>query len=161
MIGWASAPYDPYWAQRYPKRAGLMALAGPASNLALVILSALLIRLGIAFGMFEAPDTVNFDRVVAAMHSGIPFLLATLLSVMFSLNLLLFLFNLLPLPPLDGSSIPFLFLSHEGANSYSQLLRHPGMSLFGIFIAWKVFGAIYPPIQLFAINLLYPGLHYG
>jgi Zn-dependent protease len=29
MFGWASAPYDPHWAVRYPKRSGLMALAGP------------------------------------------------------------------------------------------------------------------------------------
>jgi hypothetical protein len=44
-IGFASAPYDPNWAMRYPKRAALMALAGPAANIALVLVSALLIRL--------------------------------------------------------------------------------------------------------------------
>ena len=42
IIGWASAPYDPYWATRYPRRAGLMALAGPLANLALAFLAALL-----------------------------------------------------------------------------------------------------------------------
>ena len=161
MIGWASAPYDPHWAQRYPKRAALMAMAGPASNLALVLIAALLIRLGIAFGLFAAPDSVSFDEVVSANGGLIPYLLATLLSITFSLNLLLFLFNLLPFPPLDGSSIPFFFLSEKGADSYWQLLRHPGINLFGIFIAWKIFGAIYPPVHLFAINLLYPGLNYG
>src|SRR5690348_17172584 len=31
MMGWASAPYDPEWARRYPRRAALMALAGPAA----------------------------------------------------------------------------------------------------------------------------------
>ena len=35
MIGWASAPYDPYWARAHRKKAALMAMAGPASNLAL------------------------------------------------------------------------------------------------------------------------------
>ena len=161
MIGWASVPYDPIWAQRYPKRAALMALAGPASNLTLLLIAALLMRLGIAFGIFSAPETVNSAHVVSATSgSGIPFLLATLLSIGFSLNLLLFLFNLLPFPPLDGSSIPFLFLSDEGADTYWQLLRHPGINMIGIFIAWKIFGAIYPPVHLFAINLLYPGMHY-
>src|SRR6187402_2305383 len=29
MMGWASAPYDPYWAQQYPKRAAWMSIAGP------------------------------------------------------------------------------------------------------------------------------------
>lgn len=161
MIGWASAPYDPEWAQRYPKRAGIMALAGPASNLALLLIAALLIRLGIAFGIFTAPSSVSFDHVVSATSEGIPFLLATLLSVGFSLNLLLFLFNLLPFPPLDGSSIPFLFLSDKGAETYWQLLRHPGISMFGIFIAWKIFSPIFSPVHLFVINLLYPGAHYG
>jgi Zn-dependent protease len=35
-MGFASAPYDPQWAQRHPTRAALMSLAGPAANLALV-----------------------------------------------------------------------------------------------------------------------------
>ena len=39
MMGWASAPYDPAWAHHYPKRAGVMALAGPAANLILVLIS--------------------------------------------------------------------------------------------------------------------------
>src|SRR6201997_3032744 len=32
LIGWASAPYDPHWAMRHPKRAAWMSLAGPAAN---------------------------------------------------------------------------------------------------------------------------------
>ncbi|MDH4318013.1 MAG: site-2 protease family protein, partial [Desulfobulbaceae bacterium] len=47
MIGWASAPYDPNWARRYPKRSAWMALAGPASNLVMVILSIMIIRIGV------------------------------------------------------------------------------------------------------------------
>src|SRR5215475_8256070 len=37
MIGWASAPYDPEWARMYPRRAGMMAVAGPVANLLLVL----------------------------------------------------------------------------------------------------------------------------
>src|SRR6266852_7405402 len=40
MIGWASVPYNFQWALTYPKRAAKMALAGPAANLLLVVLSA-------------------------------------------------------------------------------------------------------------------------
>ena len=46
MIGWASAPYNPEWALRYPRRSAVMALAGPAANLILVVLAAVLMRLG-------------------------------------------------------------------------------------------------------------------
>ncbi len=161
MIGWASAPYDPHWASRYPRKAAVMALAGPASNLSLVLIAALLIHLGMMLGFFVPPESIGFDHVTTAVREGIPNLCAILLSITFSLNLLLFLFNLLPFPPLDGSSIPFLFLSDKAAESYWSMLRTPGIAMVGMFIAWKIFDVVYPPVHLFAINLLYPGLHYG
>ena len=52
MMGWASAPYDPYWARQYPKRAAWMSLAGPAANFALAIVSGLTIRFGLSLGFF-------------------------------------------------------------------------------------------------------------
>src|SRR5215217_7485224 len=36
-IGWASAPYDPVWAARYPRRAAVMSAAGPAGNLLIAL----------------------------------------------------------------------------------------------------------------------------
>ena len=38
LIGWASAPYNPEWAQKHPKHAARMSLAGPAANFGLAIL---------------------------------------------------------------------------------------------------------------------------
>ncbi|MHC4112765.1 MAG: site-2 protease family protein [Planctomycetota bacterium] len=57
MIGWASAPYDPYWAQRNRKKAALMSLAGPGANLILVLAAAFIIHGGMLFGFFHAPET--------------------------------------------------------------------------------------------------------
>ena len=68
MIGWASAPYDPVWAQRHPKRSAWMALAGPVSNLLLVIASGLAIRIGIAVGMLEDPQRTSGPGVVWQSH---------------------------------------------------------------------------------------------
>ena len=161
MIGWASAPYDPHWASRYPKRAALMAMAGPAADLLVLICSAILIRVGIAMGYFAIPESISFDHVVDATSSGLPFLFATLLSITFSLNLMLMFFNLLPFPPLDGSCIPFFFLSDRGAEKYWELLRSPGIGLIGMVVAWKLFPAVYPPILDLALRLLYPGVHYS
>jgi len=56
-FGFASAPYDPEWALRYPGRAAWMALAGPAANFALVIAAILAIRVGVLAGIFYAPDS--------------------------------------------------------------------------------------------------------
>jgi Zn-dependent protease len=163
MIGWASAPYDPMWANRYPRRAGIMAMAGPASNFLLMIVAAVLIRVGIFAGWFEAPDSIGGAHIVRAVaESGLPVLGATLISILFSLNLLLFVFNLIPFPPLDGSSFPLLFLSHEGAAKYWALLRSPGMNMIGLIVAWRLFNMVYPAIQLFFVNALYfPNSHYG
>ena len=67
-----------------------------------------------------------------------------LLGLYFSMNLLLGLFNLIPLPPLDGSSIPLLFLPDRAARGYIGL--QSGLGFIGLFIAWKVFGEIFPPV---------------
>ena len=160
MIGWASAPYDPHWANRYPKRAALMAVAGPLSNLALMLLAGVLIRAGMLFGQFVPPEHTGFDIVVEATKEGIPHLCAIMLSITFSQNLLLFLFNLLPLPPLDGSSVPLLFLSEEKAEGYSNILQNPTLNMFGLMIAWKLSAGLFSHAHLFAVNLLYPELHY-
>jgi Zn-dependent protease len=160
MMGWASAPYDPNWALRYPKRSAIMALAGPASNLLLVIISGALIKLGIMQGVFEAPQSITFKHVAEATTEGAWTHAATMLSVFFSLNLLLFAFNLLPVPPLDGSGALPLFMSESLGQKYMRVMFTSGIAIFGIFLAWKLFGYIYSPIHLIAINLLYPGHHY-
>src|SRR5271167_547812 len=87
MIGWASAPYNPEWQQRYPRRAAWMALAGPGANFTLVIFSALAIRGGILAGVFAQPESASFTRVVTATGPGIAGFAATFLSILFVLNL--------------------------------------------------------------------------
>lgn len=160
MIGWASAPYDPFWAVRHPRKSALMSLAGPASNLLLVILAGIGIRVGMAFNFLVAPEFISFTHVTEALRPG-GTAFATLLSIVFSLNLLLCVFNLLPLPPLDGSGALLMFLKPDAAAKFLQTMSSPGFGFFGIFVAWKVFGTVYPPIHLFVVNLLYPGVTYG
>src|SRR5260221_6335835 len=46
MIGWASAPYDPLWERRHPRRSAWMALAGPAANFSLMLLGVAALRGG-------------------------------------------------------------------------------------------------------------------
>ncbi|HVT59624.1 MAG TPA: site-2 protease family protein [Thermoanaerobaculia bacterium] len=160
MMGWASAPYDPSWARRYPKRAAVMALAGPAANLTLVLAAGLAIRAGMAAGAFHAPDRVGFTEVTSANGHGAAAAFVMPLSLVFSLNLILFIFNLLPLPPLDGSAVLPAFLSAGAAQRYSELLHQPMMSMLGLLVAWKLFGPIYDPLQILALKLLYPGVIY-
>lgn len=160
MIGWASAPYDPAWARRHPRRAALMSLAGPAANLSLAGLAAAALRTGLATGIFASPEQLGFSRLVASADGFTG--LATALSILFTLNLLLGLFNLLPVPPLDGSGALPLVLSTSAARRYQEaLLGQPGLALLGLVIAWRLFGELFQPLFLLAVNLLHPGVTYG
>ena len=163
MIGWASAPYDPQWAARNPRHAGLMAMAGPAANLLIALVAAVFIRAGISAGWFEAANSFQFSDIVAASRPDkLLEFAATLLGVAFSLNVLLFCFNLLPLPPLDGSCIPLLFLRGDKAEAYQQMMWTPGIQFIGMLVAFRFFGSFFHPILTFFVNLLYYGhAHYS
>ena len=161
MIGWASTPYSPGWADRHPRRAAWMALAGPVSNLLLVVAAGILIRAGIAAEIFYAPAQIRFTQLVAANEAGFFDTAATLLSIQFTLNLLLAVFNLIPLPPLDGAGVVGLFVSDETARNLRRLFANPQFSMLGIIAAWFVVQPIFGPVHLLAVRLLYPELSYG
>lgn len=159
MIGWASAPYDPYWADSNRQKAALMAMAGPAANLMLILLAALAIRAGMLMGFFHAPEQITFSRITAA-SPGPANAVSILISILFSLNLVLLAFNLIPLPPLDGSSILTFFLSDQAARRYNAVIQEPQYRLIGLIIAWNMLDFILRPVHTIALNLLYPGAGY-
>jgi Zn-dependent protease len=162
MMGWASAPYDPLWAQRHPRRAAWMSLAGPGANLTLTLLAALFIHIGIWIGVFHSPDSANFTHLVEAVKPGPATGVGFVLSVLFSLNLLLGIFNLLPIPPLDGFGAVGLLLPEDAAcrfQAFGQQLR--GYTMIGILLAWKVFDPLFDPIFTMSLRALYPGQGYG
>jgi len=162
MLGWASAPFHPYWQQRHPHRAAWMALAGPAANLILVIVAAIAIHVGMGMGYFSPPMSAGFTHIVdAAEPGGIAESLAPFLSLLFSTNLLLMSFNLIPVAPLDGATVIGLFVSEEMALKIYDFMRQPGMSLLGLVIAWRLFGEIFSPLFWFAISMLYAGVSYN
>ncbi|OAI41807.1 hypothetical protein AYO41_05200, partial [Verrucomicrobia bacterium SCGC AG-212-E04] len=138
VIGWASAPYDPLWEQRYPRRSALMALAGPASNLFLFIMAALGILAGLAAGGFEMPARFGFTQVTRPVVDGGMWAFgATLLSVVFSQNLLLAALNILPVPPLDGRAMPLFFLRDQAVTAYLNFIHQPAVMLIGMVIVWN------------------------
>ena len=161
MIGWASAPYNPAWQQRYPKRAAWMALAGPVANFTLVILSAIAIRAGIATGTFRIPESVGFTHIVAASGSGNTALAATFLSILFVLNLLLGTFNLLPVPPLDGNTAITVFMPAATALRFLNWTRSQGFGMAGLLLAWVLYDRIFDFIFRAALAALYPGSTWG
>ena len=121
LFGWAKpVPINPY-NFRDPKRDGAkVAIAGPGAN----ILVALIFGLAIRF--FPLPTSI-----------------LTIFSIIVILNLVLAIFNLVPIPPLDGSHILFTFLPEKFANI--KLFLHqfgPFILLFFIFfvLRWILLG---------------------
>jgi Zn-dependent protease len=161
MVGWASAPYDPAWQLRYPRRAAWMALGGPAANFSLVILSAIAIRTGISFGVFAIPDAVGFTHIVNPVADGIAGFAATFLSIIFLLNLVLGSFNLLPVPPLDGNTGITLLMPAETGLRFVAWSRTQGFGMLGLIAAWYAFDKLFPFIFRFALAALYPGSQWG
>jgi Zn-dependent protease len=161
MIGWASTPYDPRWAMQYPRRAAWMALAGPAANLLLLLAAGVAIRVGLAVGVFEAPPGVGFDLVAMGAPGSVWETCATLVSIVFTLNLLLLVFNLIPVPPLDGAGAISLILPERLGMRLRMAFMTPAWGFLGILVAWFSLRQIFPPVHRIAIQLLYPEFGYG
>jgi len=157
MIGWASAPYDPAWASRHPRRAAGMAAAGPTANFVLVLLAAFALRVGIANGYFSLPSGAVTLETLAVAPSGLAEGLALFFSVLFSINLILGCFNLIPLPPLDGYAIVPLILNDSMRDKWFRLFSGGG-ALMGLIIAWVLFDRLMPPVFQAAIGWLYTGI---
>jgi Zn-dependent protease len=144
MIGWASAPYDPLWERRHPHRAAWMALAGPAANFSLMLLAALGIHAGRIFHfLYTDPAT------------GSPGLLFMVLEITLMLNLLLGTFNLLPVPPLDGSTVIMLLMDENRAQRYLEWIRGNNYGMAGLLVGLLVFREVFPYVQNFVLHLLF------
>ncbi|MCA9404246.1 MAG: site-2 protease family protein [Candidatus Omnitrophica bacterium] len=155
MMGWASAPYDPTWAMQYPKRAALMALAGPVSNLCLAVIAGVIMKIGLWLGLFVYPYSLEFHQVVLPAAPGLLNGVAVFLSLMFALNILLFVFNMIPMPPLDGSGVLPLIMHEDHARNYMAFISNPMFMFLGIYLAWQAIDVIYWPALKFFLVLLY------
>jgi Zn-dependent protease len=161
-IGWASTPYDPLWAARHPRRAAAMAAAGPTGNLLIAGLALGALRGGLMTGIFEAPEHITFSHLVdGASGAGWLTGLGDLVSVLLVLNVLLFVFNMLPFPPLDGASAIGGVLPERTALGLRQFFATPVFSLLGIFIAWQVFPYFVRPIFSAILTLVHPADRYS
>ncbi len=144
MIGWASAPYDPLWERRHPHRSAWMALAGPAANFTLMIIAALALRIGRSYHLFT-PDPLTGNH-------GFVF---QILLIFFSLNLLLGTFNLLPVPPLDGSTGIMVFMSEDRAKGYLDWIRGNNYGMAGLLVGLVIFRWVFPIVQDAAFRIFF------
>ena len=157
-LGYASTPYDPAWEQRHPRRAAWMAAAGPGANLLLGVLAFMVLWLGLTGGFFFAPESIDFSRLVASdavLLDG----LGRFLSIALLLNMVLFLLNLLPIPPLDGASAMRLVLPEDLALRLQLALQSRGISILLLLFIFFGFGRIVSPLWRGIVELLHPGVY--
>jgi Zn-dependent protease len=157
MMGWASAPYDPLWEDRHPRRAAAMAAAGPLANLLLAVLGFVVLKAGLESGWWTPAvgEFYEFDRLVRPVPGQAPWLdgFGRLASILLSLNLLLCLFNLIPLPPLDGAAV-LAGLFAPARRLRDRLRASAGGGFIGLLVAWYSIGYVFGPLYRLVMGLL-------
>jgi Zn-dependent protease len=113
--------------------------------------------MGLWLGWFVFPDTAYFDALVAMPGGVSAGLLGTVLSVFLTLNVFLGVFNLLPLPPLDGSAVFSVLIPPRFASRARELQNNGFASILGLFVAWQIFPLITGPLFSLMLELLHPG----
>lgn len=160
-LGWASTPYDPVWARNNHRKAALMALAGPVSNLILGVIAAIILKIGVYQGIFNNNDLIASIGYLFKDHNIQPFSdsyysgIVKMLGIMFDLNILLFVLNMLPIPSFDGGYFLTIFLNQNTALKVIDFMSNPGFAIIMLIILWNFFGYVFFPIYGFFINLLF------
>jgi Zn-dependent protease len=137
-FGWAKpVPIDPTHFRHPDRDMALSSLAGPASNLLTAGIAGLVVRVLVLLGA-----------------AGFP---VALLEYFVLFNLILCFFNLIPIPPLDGSRLVYYFLPARLAANYARLERYGIMILIGVIFIGRLLGLsliwlyLGPLVRLFSV----------
>ena len=149
LIGWAKpVPIAP-WRFEQPRRAGmLVAVAGPLSNLALAFVAAVALRLLPADAL-----TALSGQAAATVSPALAFLARLTWSVL-TINVLLAIFNMLPIPPLDGSSVLGGVLPERAAATFDRLRPYGFLLLYALLLSGGFSLIVSPPYYLLLSWLL-------
>ena len=140
LFGWAKpTPVNP--ANLRDRRNGevLVAIAGPASNMVLAVIGAVIVR------------------IVVAAHMTLPGILADVLLNFVFFNVALAIFNLIPVPPLDGSAILFRLLPARTAWELRPILNQYGFIILLVAIIFlsqvPIFSRVVTDVTFFLVGL--------
>jgi Zn-dependent protease len=157
LLGWAKPVQTNPLLWRDKTKANIsVSAAGPISNFILMTIAFIILKALILSGMFRFnPALRNIYDVIAPAPGQPAFMqpLAMFLSVMLMLNLALGVFNLIPIPPLDGSHVLEELLPHPMQEAYYQL-RPYGFLLLMALLYLGALSLIFQPISIFILRLL-------
>jgi Zn-dependent protease len=159
LIGWAKpCPVTPRNFRNIKRDDILVSLAGPASNLVMASVALLLL----VFFKHLVPGGVTTIASAMALANHVPidtdnlstlFPIALLLYYAVLINLLLFVFKLIPIPPLDGSHVLRQFLPYRVEQLYNRIGGY-GLLLIFLFGGSLIFRTFYYPLLNFFDGLL-------
>ncbi len=141
LIGWAkpvpvnTAELRPNWRQKFM----VIAAAGPASNLVLAVMAAIVLRV-------VAPVDVGAEGGGATVASA--------LETAIFINVLLAVFNMVPVPPLDGGNVLSGLLTGPMADTFDRLRPYGFLILYGLMLTGMLTTIISPPASLLLSWLL-------
>jgi Zn-dependent protease len=136
LIGWAKpVPVDVRQLRHHRRDFVLVAAAGPASNLLLAVASALVLAL-----VPVSPQTLRETNV------SVP--IAVILSQAMRLNVLLAVFNMIPIPPLDGGNVLGGLLPSGIARQFNALRPYGFFVLYALMLSGYLQSLIAPPYRL-------------
>jgi len=142
IFGWAKpVPVNPANLKNHRRDFLVIAAAGPASNIAMAAGASAL--LGLVPGGLGAAE-------------GMPAVLATLLLFMVQFNVILAVFNMLPIPPLDGGNVLAGLLPESLAASYDRLIRPYGFLILIVLMATGWLYRLIDPPYSFLMRWLQP-----
>ncbi len=142
LIGWAKpVPVDSRFL-KHPKRDfALIAAAGPASNVIMAVIGAIL--------LFLLPGVAPGDIAGRAVMTP----LFQFLDMFVVINVLLALFNMVPVPPLDGGNVLLGILPPAGARVIEQMRPYGFMILYALMLTGAL-GTLLGPVAFFLLTLL-------
>ncbi len=127
-FGWAKpVPVNPRYFRKPKRDMAIVALAGPVSNLLAALVGAVLL----------------FAMLTLAPYNGVTSFIIKVFSYYVTVNVTLAAFNLLPIPPLDGSRILGAFLSDRALAAYYRYQNLFVMVLFVLMISGAFSGPLY------------------
>lgn len=140
-----------------PRMANLLvSAAGPVSNFLLAGIGIVLLRVIGAVdpaAMADLVDALRGNRFAAGTLAPI----AYILYVFSMVNVMLAVFNLLPIPPLDGSGVVVSLVGAPAARLYATIAPF-GFMILILLIATPVLGNIFRPVQVAVLRLIFGGL---
>jgi Zn-dependent protease len=135
LIGWAKpVPVDVRRLRHHRRDFILVAAAGPASNLLIALVSAIVLT-----ALPISPQTIGEPNVSV--------LIGAILSQLMRLNVLLAVFNMLPIPPLDGGNVIAGLLPARLAFSFNQLRPYGFLVLYALILTGGFETIVVPPYR--------------